>query len=89
MNIDQYAEKVAMLIYQYDFPKDRDLPPEHLRYKAMERYCKYPLTQRIVRDLVALHTSELGAELTPSTLPVNLVIEPADTHPDVGTMTQK
>lgn len=54
-----HLEKVAILIYQYDYPKDRDLPFEELRHKALARYHNYPLTQKTVRDIVALNLQTL------------------------------
>lgn len=56
---DEQLEKVAVLVYQYDFPKDRDLPHQELKYKALHRYHNYPLTQKVVRDLVSLNLQTL------------------------------
>ncbi len=56
---DEFAEKTAMLIYQYDFPKDRDIPVQLLRVKALDRYANNPLTNRVVRDLVSLNLQML------------------------------
>lgn len=56
---DEQLEKVAVLVYQYDFPKDRELPYQELKYKALHRYHNYPLTHKVVRDLVSLNLQTL------------------------------
>ena len=56
---DEQLEKVAVLIYQYDYPRDRDLPYEAIKQKAMHRYHHYPLNQKVVSDLVALNLQTL------------------------------
>lgn len=55
----EQLEKVAMLIYQYDFPKERDLPYQELKHKALHRYHNYPLTHKVVLDLVLLNLQTL------------------------------
>lgn len=52
---DEQIERVAVLVYEYDFPKDRELPYQELKHKALHRYHNCPLTQKVVRDLVSLN----------------------------------
>ena len=52
---DEHVENVAMLIYQYDYPKARGLPKQELKFKALDRYRNNTLTQKVVRDLVSLN----------------------------------